>query len=223
MFWIIMGAFVTLMVIAIVIYLLPSDPAKPKKKEKKERAALIPDPVKAAAEKDWKGIAERWEKHNNALLGDIEKLKMQEKKVSKELEEHKTKEKDLLDKLSLEKSWREKEQVNLDKSKHHEKDLKDQIIRTEKDLEREHSDRLRIEREHQELKIKHESAVEEKRVLSIKAASQETTLKAQEKELKEFKSENAKLKEKREDIQWVAKAEHDELKKELERLKKNGA
>ena len=223
MFWIIMGAFATLMAIAIVIYLLPSDPAKPKKKEKKERAQLLPDPVKPAQDKDWKAIAERWEKNNNALLGDVEKFKMQEKNTAKELEELKAKQKDLMDKLSLEKSWREKEQVNLDKARTHEKDLKGQAIRTEKELEREHSERLRIEREHQELKIKHESSVEEKRVLSVKAASQETTLKALEKELKELKAANAKLKEKREDVQWVAKSEHDALKKELERLKANGA
>ena len=48
------------------------------------------------------------------------------------------------------------------------------------------------------------------------------------KEIRELKSENAKLKEKRADIQWVAKSEFDELKKafaakdqELARLKQS--
>jgi predicted nuclease with TOPRIM domain len=85
---------------------------------------------------------------------------------------------------------------------------------------------LRLERELQELKVKFDQMVEEKRQLSIKAMSQQTTLEANSRELKDLKYENAQLKEKREDIQWVAKSEFDELKKafaakeeELTRLK----
>ncbi len=218
-----MAGFAVLMAIAIIIYMMPSESSKPKKK-KKEPVPASQEQLRLVPEKDWKAIAERWEKNNNALLGDLEKLKMQEKKLLKDAEETKGKYKEIVDKLALEKSWREKEQVNLDKSKGHEKDLKEQIIRTEKDLEREHSERLRLEREGQELKIKHDGAVEERRTLSTKAASLETTLTAAQKEIKELKVTNAQLKEKREDIQWVAKSAYDELKTELERLKKtNGA
>ena len=223
MFWIIILAFVMLMALAIVIYMLPSDPApKQKKKEKKER--IVPDAAvkPAQPEKDWKSIAERWEKQNNGLIGDIEKLKMQEKKILKETEDHKAQNTELLDKLALEKSWREKEQVNLDKSRHHEKDLKEQIFRTEKDLEKEHSNRLRAERDFQELKIKHDVVVEEKRESSTKAMSLETTLNVANKELKELRAENAKLKEKREDIQWVSKAEFDAMQREYNLLKARG-
>ena len=95
-------------------------------------------------------------------------------------------------------------------------------------MEKEHSNRLRLERELQEIKIKHEQILEEKRLLSIKASSQQTTLESNTKEIRELKSENARLKDKREDIQWVAKSEFDELKKafaakeqELARLKQN--
>ena len=52
--------------------------------------------------------------------------------------------------------------------------------------------------------------------MSIKAASQQTTLEADAREIKELKSENTQLKEKRADIQWVAKSEFDELKKLLQ-------
>ena len=62
--------------------------------------------------------------------------------------------------------------------------------------------------------------------MSIKASSQQTTIESNSKELRELKAENSKLQVKREDIQWVAKSEHDELKKafaakeqELARLK----
>ena len=51
MFWIIIMAFVVLMALAIMIYMLPSDPAvkAKKKKEKEKRLVLTPDP--AAVEK----------------------------------------------------------------------------------------------------------------------------------------------------------------------------
>ncbi len=155
-------------------------------------------------------------------------MKMDQKKIQQTADEQKSEAKELMEKLALEKSWREKEQETIEKFKHHEKDLKDQIYRTESDLEKEHSNRLRLERELQEIKIKHEQIVEEKRQLSIKANSQQTTLESNAREIRELKSENARLKEKREDVQWVTKSEFDELKKaftakeqELTRLKQN--
>jgi len=231
MFWMIIFGFVVLMALAIVIYMLPSDaPAKAaaKKKKEKKAAALAPDPAAVDTSKDWKAIAERWEKHNQSLLGEIEKMKMDQKRNQQSVDERKSETKDLVEKLALEKSWREKEQETLEKFKAHEKSFKDQISRTENDLEKEHSNRLRLERELQEIKIKYEQIVEEKRQLFIKASSQQTTLDANARELRELKSANAELKEKREDIQWVAKSEFDELKKafaakeqEIARLKQS--
>ncbi|MBF0570752.1 MAG: hypothetical protein HQL12_02650 [Candidatus Omnitrophica bacterium] len=228
MFWIIVFSFAVLMALAIVIYMLPSDPVVKAKKKKEKRALLATDALAVDTSKDWKSIAERWEKHNQSLLGEIEKMKADQKKFQQIIDERKLEEKDLVEKLALEKSWREKEQGTLEKFKHHEKDLKDQIYRTEGDLEKEHSNRLRLERELQEIKIKHEQIIEEKRQLSVKSGSQQATLESNAKEIRELKSENARLKEKREDVQWVTKGEFDELKKafaakeqELTRLKQN--
>jgi len=226
MFWIIIMGFVVLIALAIVIYMLPSDPAVKAKKKKEKKPVLTPDPAAVDTSKDWKSIAERWEKHNQSLQGEIEKMKMDQKRAQQSADERKAEAKELVEKLALEKSWREKEQETLEKFKFHEKDLKDQIFRTESDLEKEHSNRLRLERELQDIKIKHEQILEEKRLLSIHARSQQTTLESNSKELRELKFENSKLQEKREDIQWVAKSEFDELKKlfaaqeqELTRLK----
>jgi hypothetical protein len=230
MFWIIVMGFVVLVALAIVIYMLPSDPAvkAKRKKEKEKRPVLTPDPSAIDTSKDWKSIAERWERQNHSLLGEIEKMKMDQKRAQQLADERKVETKDLVEKLALEKSWREKEQETLEKFKLHEKDYKDQIYRTEADLEKEHSNRLRLERELQDIKIKYEQVFEEKRQFSIKASSQQSTLESNAKEIRELKSENAQLKEKREDIQWVAKSEFDELKKifivkeqELARLKQN--
>jgi hypothetical protein len=229
MFWIIIFTFVVFIVLATVVYMLPSDPVVKAKKKKEKRPVLAPDPVAVDTSKDWKSIAERWEKHNQSLQGEIEKMKMDQKRAQQFVDERKSETRELVEKLALEKSWREKEQETLEKFKLREKDLKDQIFRTEGDLEKEHSNRLRLERELQEVKIRHEQILEEKRLLSIKAGSQQTTLESNARELRELKSANAQLKEKREDIQWVAKSEFDELKKafaaqekELTRLKSHG-
>ncbi len=226
MFWIIILSFVVLMGLAIAIYLLPSDAPAKKKKEKERRPELIPDPAIVAKQKDWESIAHRWEKQNNGLLGDIEKLKGEQKKILQDLEAQKVQNKELVDKLSLEKSWREKEQVTLEKFKHHEKDFKDQIYRTEQEVEKEHSNRIRLERELQDLKIKHDEVSEEKRQATVKAMSLETSLNVANKELKELRAANAELSRRKEDVQWVAKSEFDSLKlllqskeQELARLK----
>ena len=215
MFWIIIFSFVVLAGLAFVIYMLPSDPAVKAKRKKEKKTASSAPIVPPEDGKDWKAIAERWEKHNQSLQGEIEKMKMDQKRSQQIANEGQSEAKELVEKLALEKSWREKEQETIEKFKHHEKDLKEQIYRTEGDLEKEHSNRLRLERELQEIKIKHEQVLEEKRQLSVKASSQQSTLESNVKELRELKYENAQLKEKREDVQWVTKGEFDELKKVL--------
>lgn len=226
MFWIMIMCFAVFIALAVVIYMLPSDPEVKSKKKKEKKVAPAPEPPAVDTSKDWKSIAERWEKQNQSLQGEIEKMKMDHKKAYQLADQNKAEIKQLTEKLSLEKSWREKEQETLEKFKAHEKDLKDQIFRTEGDLEKEHSNRLRLERELQDIKIKYDQVLEEKRQLSIKASSQQTTLESNSREIRELKYTNSKLQEKREDIQWVAKSEFDELKKaftqkeqELSRLK----
>ena len=228
-FWIIMLGFVVLLTwpwpLGYTCCLRRRQPRLKKKKDKKP--ATVPDPVTIDTSKDWKAIAERWEKHKSSVCSvRSKKMKMDQKRAQQLTDERKSEVKDLVEKLALEKSWREKEQETLEKFKHHEKDLKDQIIRTEGDLEKEHSNRLRLERELQDIKIKYDQTLEEKRALSIKTSSLQTTVDANSKELRELKSENARLQEKREDIQWVAKTEFDQFKKafaaqeqELTRLK----
>ncbi len=214
MMWIVLIMAFVLFVIAWMIYKLPTDPVRRPKKEKRSAAAVATQ-VDA---KDWKEIAVRWEKKNNALLGDVEKMGHTEKKLLKEIESQKEQIRELLDKTALEKGWREKEQGNLEKAKHHEKDLKDQVIRTEKDLEREHSGRLSAERELQELKIRHEAVLDEKRQATVSAASLSTTVKHLQAQVKDLTRENEALRQKREDVQWVAKSEHDDLLRKYQQL-----
>ena len=210
MFLVIMISFAVLAGVVIALYSLPPEKIS-KKKEKRHEPAVQEKPVN----REWEAIAQRWEKHNIALQADLEKARMEQKRVLQEVEAQKGQNKELVEKLALEKGWREKEQVNLDKVKVHEKDMKEQIFRTEGDLEKEHTGRLRAERDQQELKIKYDALLEEKRLLSIKAMSLETTLTQLSKEAKDLKRANEELGRKREDIQWVAKSEFEEVKKLL--------
>jgi len=209
MFWIVVISFAVLVGVALAVYAMPPDRASRKKERRPE------PPQETPKDKEWQAIAQRWEKHNLGLQGDVEKMKMEQKKVLQEVEGQKARNQELVEKLALEKGWREKEQGNLDKAKAHEKDLKEQMLRTEGDLEKEHTARMRAERDHQELKVKYEALLEEKRLLSTKAMSLETTVDHLSKETKELKRDNENLSRKREDIQWVAKSEFEEVKKLL--------
>ena len=115
MFWIIIFSFVVFMGLAIAIYLLPEQTAKAKKK--KEKKAAYGGPATVDTSKDWKAIAERWEKHNQSLQGAIEKMNMDQKNVQQQVDGYKAQIKDMGEKLALEKSWREKEQTSLEKFK----------------------------------------------------------------------------------------------------------
>src|ERR1700722_8809829 len=117
MFLIIIMSFVVLVALVIIIYNLPSDPVvkAKKKKEKEKKSVLAPDPEAVDTSKDWKSIAERWERHNQSLLGEIEKMKMDQKRALAEVDERKAEKKELVEKLALEKSWREKEQDTIEK------------------------------------------------------------------------------------------------------------
>ncbi|MDE2027193.1 MAG: hypothetical protein KGK03_04925 [Candidatus Omnitrophica bacterium] len=214
MFWIIILCFGVLVALGVAVYLLPADPAVKTKKKKEKKAAAAAAPA-AADTKDWKSAAERWQGQNQALRGEIEKMKMDQRRAQQAADEQKTQVKELTEKLALEKSWREKEQAAMERSKQHEKGLKEQVSRTEGDLEKERSHRSRLERELQELRIKYDQIIDEKRQLSIKAGSQQATLESNAREIRALKDECVQLKERREDVQWVAKSEVDELKKAL--------
>ena len=74
MFWLIIISLVVLVVVAYMIYTLPAD-AVTRSKKKKERIHAALETAKPVPDKDWKTIAERWEKNNAVLLGDIERIR----------------------------------------------------------------------------------------------------------------------------------------------------
>ena len=173
------------------------------------------EPAAVDTSKDWKAIAERWEKHNQSLQGEIEKMKMDQKNVQQQIDEHKAEIKDMAEKLALEKSWREKEQATIEKFKHHEKDLKTKFTVRKASWKKNIPTVCAWSVNSRSLRSNTIKSSRKKGSCPSRPAASKLHL-SPIRELKELKSENTQLKEKRADIQWVAKSEFDELKKVLQ-------
>ena len=201
--WIGVAGFVILMSFAIVIYRIPADRLLKRKK--------APPPLPPVKEKDWEGIAKRWEKNNTFLMNDIEALKKDRKSFIDKLEDSQKIIREQAEQLSREKAWREKETQVMTKVKNVDHELKDEIKRSQNALNDEHSLRLRLERDLQEFKIKAGALSEIERSLTIKVMTLEKELELTTKEVRQLKNTNTELKKLKEDIQWVAKSDYDEL------------
>jgi len=208
--WIGVAGFVVLMSLAIFIYTLPADKMpKPKK---------VPPPPPPVKEKDWEGISKRWEKNNTLLLNDIEALKKERKAFLDKIEDGQKVIREQNEQLAREKAWREKETQVMAKVKNVDHELKDEIKKSQKILDEEHSLRLRLERDLQELKIKASKLTEDERAVTLKVLTLEKDLSITNKELRELRNTNNELKKQKEDIQWVAKSDYDELAMKLKKV-----
>jgi len=200
--WIGVVGFCVLMAFAIFIYQLPPE-KMPKRKVKPP-----PPPVK---EKDWEGIAKRWEKNIDLLQNDIDALKKERKSFMDKLADNDKVIREQTEQLAREKAWREKETQIMNKVKNVDHELKDDIKKLEKTIDEEHSLRLRLEREIQDFKIKTGKLTDTERSLTVKVMALEKELDIANKELRELKKTNVELKKQREDIQWVAKSDYDDI------------
>lgn len=204
--WITILSIAFLMGLVIFIYRLPTD------KISKKRPPTPPPPNK---EKEWEPIARRWEKNNTVLDNEITALKKDRKTLLDTIEDNKKTIREKDEQLAREKVWREKEIQVVEKVKNVDHELKDELKKAQKMLDDEHSVKLRLERETQELKISTGKLKEESRALSVKLMATEKELELTSKELRELRRTNAELKKQKEDIQWVAKSDYDEIKMKL--------
>jgi len=195
--------------LVIFIYQLPTD------KISKKRPPTPPPPNK---EKEWEPIARRWEKSNTLLTNEIEALKKDRKALLEKLEDEKKIIREQTEQLAREKAWREKEIQVVEKVKNVDHELKDELKKAQKMLDEEHSVKLRMDRELQEFKINTGKFKEEVRSLTVKLMATEKELDIVNKELRELKRTNADLKKQKEDIQWVAKSDYDDVKMKLKKV-----
>lgn len=186
----------------IFIYQLPPE------KFPKRRRSVIAAPVK---EVDWEAISKRWEKSNSVLSNEIESLKKERKSFLEQIEDNKKTIQEQLEQLSREKAWREKETMMVEKVKNVDHELKEELRKLQNTLNEEHSVKLKSDIELQEVKIALSRAKEEARALTVKVMALEKETEGQNRELRELKRTNAELKKQKEDVQWIAKSDYDEV------------
>lgn len=205
--WIAVIGFMFLTALTIFIYQLPPD--------KTSKRKTPPTPPPPNQQKDWESIARRWEKNITQLENQIEALKKERKTFLEKIEDDKKVIREQIEQLAREKNWREKETQAVEKVKNIDHELKDELKKAQKALEDEHSLKLKLDRELQDAKINLSKIKEEARALSVKLMAVEKESDVDKKELRELRRTNTELKKQREDIQWVAKSDYDEVKMKL--------
>ncbi len=199
--WVAIVGFIFLMGLALFIYQLPAEKLKRKR-------PVVPPPVK---EMDWEAIAKRWEKNIAVLSNEVATLKKERRSFIDQLEDQKKIIQEQIEQLAREKAWREKETQVVEKVKNVDHELKEELRRAQNALNEDHSVRLRLDIELQELKIALSKSKEEARALTVKVMALEKESEGDKKELRELKRTNAELKKQKEDVQWIAKSDYDEL------------
>lgn len=191
----------------IVLFLMP--PAGQDQKKKKAKAE------EEIQHKDWEAAARKLERHIYALRNDIAEFQKKERHGEKELTAAREENKKLKEKLELEDSWHKKEQDEIDKRAKDITHLKEGVRKAEQNLEREHSERLRFEREFKETKQAFEGSDSQRKAAELEIMGLKSQLKNFKEELTALKRENAELKRQKEDTTFVAKSDYDSLEKQL--------
>jgi chromosome segregation ATPase len=194
-------------IFVIVLLIILFIPSERRRRAKKKRTEKTPE----EQIKEWQGACLKLEKHVQALRQEVETLGKKEKALDKELFLYKEKNKKVQEKLSQERDWQEKEHADVDKKAREIQGLKDEIKRIETNLEKEHSQRLVLEREAKEIRENLAREIDVKRSLD----SQILKLKAQSdgyrEEIKELRASNQKLSQKHEEKTFVSKSEYEKL------------
>lgn len=197
--------------VALMIYIFQMPPEK----FRKPKRVTPPPPVKGV---DWESVAKRWEKNNTTLTNEIEALKKERRAFVDQLADQKKMIDEQLEQLSREKTWREKETQMVEKVKSVDHELKEELRKAQKTLDEEHTHKLKMDIELQEAKILISRLKEEVRALTVKTLAMEKQADGANKELKELRYTNTELKKQKEDIQWIAKSDYDEVVMKLKKV-----
>lgn len=200
--WVAIFAFAICVGLAVFIFQMPAE------KFRKRKRPVVPAPVKDV---DWQSVAARSEKNNATLANEIESLKKERKSFIEQLADNKKTINEQLEQLSREKAWREKETQMVEKVKNFDHELKDELRKAQNMLNEEHSIKLKVDIELQEAKIAISRLKEEVRALTVKTLAMEKQADTANKELKELRYTNTELKKQKEDVQWIAKSDYDEV------------
>lgn len=191
-----------------VIFLLPSERSERRSRRRDKGAGEIDT-------KDWKTACLKLEKHIHSLRGEIEQGKMREKTLERNLLIQREKTKKLHEKISQERGWQEKEGADKQKRAQENIQIKESLRHTESELQKEHGERLRAERELKEAKDLMAATAEAKRLVESHLAKLETQFDTVKREIAELRAQNAKLSKQHDEVTWVAKSEYVKIEQQL--------
>jgi len=204
----------------VIVFLIPSDKKIKKKQKKTQEESLL-------KQKDWEQKALRLEKHVQSLRNEILVFQKDEKVRDRELAVEKVKVKKLEEKLSQERQWHEKEQAAVDKKGQEFRELKTELGKVQESFSREHAANIRLERVLKEMKGQMDDLNGQRRSVESEHAQLKARRENDRKEIAQLKKDVAQLSKKNEDVQWVARSEHEKTlqllkakEKEIQRLER---
>ncbi len=173
--------------------------------------------------KDWQAASLKLEKHILTLRHDIDDLKKKEKHLERDLAIEKDKNAKLQEKLSQERGWQKKETDDIDKKNREIIQLQTDLKKSEQGLEREHAQRLTLEREMREAKEAMTAANELKNSLEIQIAKLQAWADNYRGEISQLKEQNSKLSKETDEATFVVKSEYSRIEKLLKDTQKEFA
>jgi chromosome segregation ATPase len=185
-----------------------------KKKDKKERPAPVEMP------KEVSEVTERFERRVRSLENALQAAQADQKERLARIDELKAVIAGLEQQVGQEKAWREKEEASSAKERKQEHELRADLERTRASLHEESNQRIKLEYELKEVKLLKDAVSSDVRKLTGQNNELDRQLKELNIEARALRSENAKLKVKKEADQWVAKDEYVMLEKFLKRAQK---
>jgi chromosome segregation ATPase len=208
----IVGA-ILVVALLLVAFVIPTEVKK--KKAKRPRVSI--EELEARLEKALK-TADHRDAAVKALRKQIEDWEKKDRAWQQQISEEQAKSAQLTHKLEQERQWQGEE------AKKHEKKLGD-VQRFQKDLKfvneqlaEEHSVRLKLEAELRDLRDQYANLNEQRRVLELDKSRLTEKLEDCQRQIREYKKENAELSKKNDDTTWVAKNDYLKIERRVKEL-----
>jgi chromosome segregation ATPase len=198
---------ILILVLLVVIFLIPVDTKK--RKDKKKRG--VQEDMK-----DWKKTALRLEKLVHSLKRQMEGLERKNKALDKRATMEKYINKKLQEKLAKEKDWHKKNESNIDKNAKELQELKQELINVQENSANEHSEKLKLRQDYQDLEAKLSDVNAQRRTAESENIHLHDKNDQYRMEIARLKKENAELLKKKDDTSWVAKSEYLRVQKLLQ-------
>ena len=202
---------VILLLLVAAILMIPIERKKAKKRKREE----VIKPQDDSVEKNWQAKVTHLEHHIQSLQKQTGEWEKRFRLLEKELAVETVKNTKLQEKLTQERSWHEKEDVEVAKFNKEIHQLKVDLKQIQENYSKEHMVNLKLENELKELQRKHEDLTKQRRDGDLENDQLKAKIDSFKRDMAELKKENVLLQKKENDKQWVAMTEYQKLEMKL--------